>query len=262
MWSKIFKSAASAPRKDEVKSAETSSAKPANSFVMDEETGNEISLPTISPQSKLHIVFDLNGTLLSYHFLNSLMFDSKLAQRTGDRIVQSRSELIEHREPAMWGQSLSVRFRPYLDELLDFLFSPEMSDKVVVGAWTFSGKGQPARELAELAFGKYYDRLAFVWDGSKSRGKNRSRKNLEDVWSEFPDWNAENTILVDDSPSKIVQPDNAYVIPTYHFVMALNHASAMMDGDDAPVVQDDEVSGVQLDKELLNLMNFVKSKLL
>jgi hypothetical protein len=217
--------------------------------VMNEESGQIVQVPKIKPQNKLNIIFDLNGTLLSYHFKNSLMFESRLAQKTEDRMKQVRHEIVEDKDPGEWGKMMTVRFRPHLDELCEFLFSPEMKDKVRVAAWTFSGRGDASRELTELAFGKYTDQLEFIWSGSKGK---HGFKDLGLVWDQFPDWNAENTILVDDSPSKIVHPENAFVIPTYRFDMAIQAASFQLDAGEE----------VQVDKELLNLVEFVKSHII
>jgi hypothetical protein len=199
--------------------------------------------------STLNIVFDLNGTLLSYHFLDTPSILSKLVSsksRKPGQVDKFIVEELEDKEPVMWDADWCVRFRPHVDELLEFLFeTPELKGRVRVGAWTFSGKGEVAIDLARIAFGKYFEKIEFVWDGRKAT--SRREKDLQRVYDAFPGWNANNTIIVDDSPYKIIQRENAYMIPTYEFHLAL--------------ARYDDSREVQIDEELVKLKTYISQRL-
>ncbi|KAE8661164.1 hypothetical protein F3Y22_tig00116938pilonHSYRG00085 [Hibiscus syriacus] len=71
----------------------------------------------------------------------------------------------------------------------------------------------------------FSDHFLFVWDQSKCKTEDKFTycKDLNDVWNEFIDFNALNTLLVDDSPRKMIHnPINNYICP--HSFNAASHS--------------------------------------
>ncbi|KAE8674995.1 hypothetical protein F3Y22_tig00111708pilonHSYRG00494 [Hibiscus syriacus] len=71
----------------------------------------------------------------------------------------------------------------------------------------------------------FSDHFLFVWDQRKCKTIDKFTycKDLNDVWNEFTDFNVLNTLLVDDSPRKMIHnPINNYICP--HSFDAASHS--------------------------------------
>ncbi|KAE8666630.1 hypothetical protein F3Y22_tig00112495pilonHSYRG00034 [Hibiscus syriacus] len=79
------------------------------------------------------------------------------------------------------------------------------------------------RVLDELR--SFSDHFLFVWDQRKCKTAYKFTycKDLNDVWNKFTDFNVLNTLLVDDSPRKMIHnPINNYICP--HSFDAASHS--------------------------------------
>ncbi|KAE8705596.1 hypothetical protein F3Y22_tig00110422pilonHSYRG00181 [Hibiscus syriacus] len=84
----------------------------------------------------------------------------------------------------------------------------------VVAIWSSKIRHNMDRVLDKLRL--FSDHFLFVWDQSKCKTKDKFTycKDLNDVWNEFTDFNTLNTLLVDDSPRKMIHnPINNYICP-------------------------------------------------
>ncbi|ORY93915.1 HAD-like domain-containing protein [Syncephalastrum racemosum] len=133
----------------------------------------EPSVEQDSPSKKL-LILDLNGTLVS-------------------RIQKS-----------------SMYVRPYQDRFLDYIF-----EHFTVMVWSSAQPHSVAR-MCRL-FNQHSPNLKLMWDRSHfglSRAdynrKCATHKNLDRVWAVLTEFDATNTVLLDDSPAKAVfQPYNS-----------------------------------------------------
>ncbi|KAE8674736.1 hypothetical protein F3Y22_tig00111718pilonHSYRG00006 [Hibiscus syriacus] len=93
----------------------------------------------------------------------------------------------------------------------------------VVTIWSSKMRHNMDRVLDKLRL--FSDHFLFVWDQSKCKIEDKFTycKDLNDVWNEFTDFNALNTLLVDDSPRKIIHNlINNYICP--HSFDAASHS--------------------------------------
>ncbi|KAG2223452.1 hypothetical protein INT45_001200 [Circinella minor] len=150
---------------------------PSQSYLTTSQEPSKLLTDPMDKKKKL-IILDLNGTL---------------ASRTPNR------------------QSMYVR--PYQDQFLDYIFK---YFKVMV--WS-SAQPHSVTHMCQL-FGAYEEKLLRMWDRryfnlstSNYNRKSQTIKDLEIVWKglgEENEFDATNTILIDDSPAKaIVQPYNS-----------------------------------------------------
>lgn len=93
--------------------------------------------------------------------------------------------------------------RPNLDQFIDHCFT-----NFTVAVWS-SAQKQTVDNLVEFVFGNRKTELLFVWDQTKCEtvetGKKKPlfKKQLVEVWKEYPDYDKSNTFLMDDSPEKV-----------------------------------------------------------
>ncbi|KAE8691693.1 hypothetical protein F3Y22_tig00110885pilonHSYRG00091 [Hibiscus syriacus] len=93
----------------------------------------------------------------------------------------------------------------------------------VVGIWSSNMRHNMDSVLDKLR--SFYDHFLFVWDQRKCKTADKFTycKDLNDVWNEFTDFNVQNTLLVDDSPRKMIHnPINNYICP--HSFDAASHS--------------------------------------
>ncbi|KAE8725676.1 hypothetical protein F3Y22_tig00008262pilonHSYRG00049 [Hibiscus syriacus] len=86
--------------------------------------------------------------------------------------------------------------------------------------WSSKMRHNMDRVLDKLR--SFSDHFLFVWDQRKCKTADKFTyyKDLNDVWNEFIDFNVLNTLLVDDSPRKMIHnPINNYICP-YSFDIA------------------------------------------
>ncbi|KAE8701480.1 hypothetical protein F3Y22_tig00110547pilonHSYRG00024 [Hibiscus syriacus] len=84
----------------------------------------------------------------------------------------------------------------------------------VVAIWSSNMRHNMDRVLDKLHL--FSDHFLFVWDQSKCKTEDKFTycKDLNDVWNEFTDFNALNTLLVDNSLRKMIHnPINNYICP-------------------------------------------------
>ncbi|KAE8704516.1 hypothetical protein F3Y22_tig00110450pilonHSYRG00530 [Hibiscus syriacus] len=83
-----------------------------------------------------------------------------------------------------------------------------------VAIWSSKMRHNMDRVLDKLRL--LSNHFLFVWDQSKCKTEDKFTycKDLNDVWNEFSDFNALNTLLVDDSSQKMIHnPINNYICP-------------------------------------------------
>lgn len=147
----------------------------------------------------LCLVFDLNGTLL--------------AKRTD--LMSKYTPTQDSARPHKWKGVVALRYRPHLDDLLEYVFEEAKCEVVV---WTFSGNRKNARSLMRGAFGKYADRVQCLYTKADVEKRVKGKKDLNMVWSRFPSWDHDSTVLIEDSPDKTtLQPENAVIVKTFKF---------------------------------------------
>ncbi|CAO3613477.1 unnamed protein product [Cunninghamella blakesleeana] len=146
-----------------------------------EQVSNTLEEP-ISKEKQL-LILDLNGTLVS---------------RAG-------------RNP-----TTSLFVRPYDKEFFDYIFS-----HFYVIVWS-SAQPHNVKKMCKI-FGKYEDKLQLIWTRDhfglttkESQSKIITIKDLRKIWQHLPQFNATNTVLIDDSPKKtILQPYNHIIIAEF-----------------------------------------------
>ncbi|PNX72696.1 NLI interacting factor-like phosphatase [Trifolium pratense] len=112
-----------------------------------------------------------------------------------------------------------VFMRNHCREFLEFCF-----EKFVVAIW--SSRENNVKDLVRLLCGDMREKLLFIWDRSKCTeselptpyqpNKKIVFKDLKKVWDDhqFKNFNAKNTLLVDDSPYKaLLNPPHTSVFP-------------------------------------------------
>ncbi|KAE8691398.1 hypothetical protein F3Y22_tig00110890pilonHSYRG01250 [Hibiscus syriacus] len=97
------------------------------------------------------------------------------------------------------------------------------TQKFVVAIWSSKMRHNMDRVLDKLR--SFSDHFLFVWDQRKCKTSYKFTycKNLNDVWNEFTDFTVLNTLLVDDSPQKMIHNlINNYICP--HSFDAASHS--------------------------------------
>lgn len=195
----------------------------------------------------LGIVFDLNGTLLLYSKRRSLLDDIDKEEEKSD---------LEAGRKRKWRSSHLLKFRPHLDLLLHHVFDVLQCR---VGVWTFSGKTiEQSTELMEAAFGKYASRVEFVLNRQcRTRLKQKDLTLLtpavisssscdadDDNKNEKFFWTLENTILIEDSASKVVQKGfNSLMVPSFKRKRHAASTSQQQDDDNDSDLDDQQGAG-------------------
>ncbi|KAG0166409.1 hypothetical protein DFQ30_007229 [Apophysomyces sp. BC1015] len=136
---------------------------------------------TMARSAKQLLILDLNGTLAS-----------RTKTRTG------------------------MYVRPYQDHFFETIFRD-----YTVMVWS-SAQPSSVQKMSQM-FGPYYDRLRLIWDRrhfeltmEEYNNKAVTVKDLEKVWGVLDNFNATNTILLDDSPAKSAkQPFNGIHLRTF-----------------------------------------------
>jgi len=142
-------------------------------------------------------------------------------------------------ESATYYRPFYIWKRPHVDEFLNFLFQ-----HFTVAVWT-SAQKRNAENMIPLLLGNQSPPFLFVWDQSKCNAdtlseeqwaeeltkpprKRRRRKRwlftkpLAKVWEAFPEYNATNTLLIDDSVEKTIEnPPGLFYCPPSWFPTTL-----------------------------------------
>ncbi|CAO3623337.1 unnamed protein product [Cunninghamella blakesleeana] len=166
------------------------------------------------------LILDLNGTLLS-----------RTRKRTG------------------------MFVRPNINNFLNYIFK-----NFQVMVWSSAQKNSVNRMLQ--LFEQDINRLSLIWDRSdmgltieQFHSKSTTVKDLQKIWDTFDnnEFNATNTILIDDSPSKsVLQPYNCISISTF------NHTSSqfLLYGDNELLNVIDYLNKLKYQS---NVSNFIQS---
>ena len=133
------------------------------------------------------VIFDLNGIFI-------------------DRMYSKPTEdLVGETDGAEQLGNFRVWKRQGLTEFLDQVF--QVAD---VAVWSSVNKWN-AELLSKHAFQGHHEKLVFLFDQSRcvpvptdNPHKPIFLKNLSVVWEEFPQYNASNTLIIDDSNAKMV----------------------------------------------------------
>ncbi|ORZ15043.1 HAD-like domain-containing protein [Absidia repens] len=110
----------------------------------------------------------------------------------------------------------SLYLRPYHNRFFDYIF-----DNFTVMVWS-SARPHNVDKMCRI-FGEHRKKLRLIWDrtnfGLSTKDYNSkvvTIKDLEFIWKSLPDYDATNTILMDDSPEKtILQPHNHCVVSEF-----------------------------------------------
>jgi len=161
------------------------------------------TLPTLNTKSKAKklLILDMNNVLVYRAF--------KYAQEKEDQ------ETVQYNGSAtLLGNKFWTWKRPHLKSFLDYCF-----ENFTVAVWS-SARGENVKDLLDFVFQEdQKQRLLFFWDQSHcttvpfpaapaAAGEEKSKKplflkELKHVWDAFPQYNQDNTILVDDSEQKM-----------------------------------------------------------
>ena len=151
----------------------------------------------MSEKKRLLVIFDIDETLI--HFLPKNKIDNTNWKQLGE---QDKSQFNYVNDGGH-----AVFLRPYLCEL--FRFFNANQDKYAVGLWTYSER-EYAEGIASMISdncGVGEDIFLFKW-GAEDIDDDDYPKNLNNVWSEFSDFNKFNTIIVDDLHGNIRHEHN------------------------------------------------------
>ena len=148
-------------------------------------------------------ILDLNGTLL--HRLTK----SEQVIKAREHPQSRSSDCIVNGNP--------VYFRSGLLKFVEGLF--ELGE---VAVWT-SAMPKNALPMTRNAFGRFYERLLFVWtqiecevQWTPRTHKPDFKKSLTKVWQTYPEYNENTTIMIDDSPKKLSDhPKNLLAITEF-----------------------------------------------
>lgn len=132
--------------------------------------------------------------------------------------VDNDSSTRNYRPSLGWVAGTPIVPRPDLESILTY-----WDAHFCMAVWT-SAKPKTATQLIQLLFPTdIANRLLFLWTQQQCESKVADgnehvfEKNLQKVWTQYPLWNAHNTLLVDDSPEKCaVWNDNALHPPSLH----------------------------------------------
>lgn len=132
------------------------------------------------------VVVDLNGVLL---------------------LSTHKPHLYPRVKPDGTARSKKVYFRPHSRDFLRYLFATYR-----VAVWTSNIKANADAIVALLFSPEQIEQLEFVWAREQCvEGPNyTSFKHLERVFEQYPQYNANNVLIVDDSADKIVGPKECH----------------------------------------------------
>lgn len=151
----------------------------------------------MSEKKRLLVIFDIDETLI--HFLPKNKMDNTNWKQLSE---QDKSQFNYVKD----GDHV-VFLRPYLCEL--FRFFNANQDKYAVGLWTYSEReySEGIAGMISDSCGLGEDFFLFKW-GVEDIDDEDFPKNLNNVWSEFSDFNKFNTIIVDDLHGNIRHEHN------------------------------------------------------
>ena len=137
------------------------------------------------------VIFDLNGTLIS-------------------KVKRQKAKAIELKHQFMVND-YKVYVRKDAVKVLNQLFQLGVS----IAVWTSAQNGH---DITRRLFGSNFDKLEFIWTRSDCLEVNGVHsKPLHLVFEKNDKWNAQNTFIVDDSPSKAADnPENLYHIKKFN----------------------------------------------
>ena len=140
--------------------------------------------------SKKLLILDMNNVLVYRAF--------KYAQEA------EQPETVQYNGSAtLLGGKFWTWKRPHLNAFLDYCFA-----NFTVAVWS-SARGENVTDLVDFVFNEDQKRqLLFLWDQSRcttlrAEVKPQFFKELAHVWIAYPQYNEDNTILVDDSEQKM-----------------------------------------------------------
>ena len=151
----------------------------------------------MSQKKRLLVVFDIDETLI--HFLPK--------NKIGNTNWKDMSDEDKSQFQYVLDGDHVVFLRPYLCEL--FRFFNANQDKYAVALWTYSER-EYADGIASMISeqcGFSEDLFLFKW-GAEDIDDEDYPKNLNNIWSEFSDFNKFNTIIVDDLHGNIRHEHN------------------------------------------------------
>ena len=152
--------------------------------------------------SRTLLILDLNGVLI--HRIRS----ARSAKTSEHEVLP---------EGAIRLRNFFVWKRPGLNEFLEMVFR-----HFDVAVWS-SVRQENIGDLVDEVFGNWKGDLVFVWDqrkcgnfaDPKARNGRHFLKNLSDVWRSYPMYDEVNTLIVDDSESKMKNnPEGCVMLAT------------------------------------------------
>jgi hypothetical protein len=158
------------------------------------ETSSDRTLSSSPPRlsKRLLLILDLNGVLLDREYRP---------------LPKGTRETREDREDGFRIGAHLVWKRPFTDSFLDYCFK---HFNVVVWTTVTAKNGQA---LVDFVFGKRVDALCGIFyqeycdlapaPPGADNTKPLFQKNLSIIWKENPQFSAENTLILDDSPEKL-----------------------------------------------------------
>jgi hypothetical protein len=151
----------------------------------------------MSEKKRLLVIFDIDETLI--HFLPK----NKMINTNWNGLTAEKKAQFNYTSDG----DHAVFLRPYLCEL--FRFFNANQDKYAVGLWTYSEReySEGIADVITDSCGLDEDFFLFKW-GVEDIDDEDYPKNLENVWSEFSDFNKFNTIIVDDLHGNIRHEHN------------------------------------------------------
>lgn len=113
-----------------------------------------------------------------------------------------------------------VSKRPFFDDIVEIIKTNNPQTTGIYFAIWSSCEKENVHQVNNLLFSKEtLDKFLFIKDRSHCTLGNKydSKKDLNNVWKEYPQFNKENTILIDDSKEKIMafQENCHYHIPSW-----------------------------------------------
>lgn len=107
-----------------------------------------------------------------------------------------------------------VYYRPGMKKFLSFL---NEEPRIKIGIWTSC-----IASNAEVIISHVFEDIPLEFCFNREECTElpgpgfRTIKNLDRIWEKFPQWNAQNTWIIDDSPEKLdKQPENLIPIKTF-----------------------------------------------
>lgn len=156
-------------------------------------------------RKSLCVIFDIDETLI--HFIN------KKYREVWDNNTNLHSEFT-----AVDNGNHIILFRPYLKELFQYFAS---QPHIKVGLWTYSEQDY-SQSIATTLIREFQldpNFFLFTWGAEQmDESENGLPKDLEQVYTEFPQFNKFNTFIVDDLPGNImhdISKDNCVLIQPF-----------------------------------------------